>query len=119
MINLSSTVSSILCNDATLTGLLGGERVYLIRAPNADEYPRITFFELNNYGSNFADDTELESEIKYQIDVWHKGNPNPIALEVDRVMQENGFIRTYSTDIYEDDTNVFHKALRYRTQTEG
>lgn len=113
MITMKSAIRTALINDAALVNLLGGQRVYAIKAPNADEYPRITFFEVTNFDANHADDQVYSSRMVYQVDVWSKINPDPIAKEVDRILKSIGFARTGGADLYEDDVQVFHRALRY------
>lgn len=113
MITAKNAIRTALINDDALVKLLEGQRVYAIRAPNADEYPRITFFEMTNFDKNYADDRAYSSRMVYQVDVWSKGNPDPIAIEVDRVMKLIGFGRTAGADLYESDIQVYHRALRY------
>ncbi len=118
MINLKPQIKSALESNAQLTTLLGGPRIYQIKAPNADEFPRITFFEFDNFGSLFADDTEASSEIHIQIDIWSKGSTSAIADEVNKTMKSLDFARTGTADLFEEDTKVFHKAMRYSTIAE-
>lgn len=113
MITMKSAIKTALTSDTTLTEKLGGSRVYAVKAPNADEYPRITFFEITNFDANYADDAAYSSRMVYQMDIWSKENPDPVAVEVDRVMKSIGFSRAGGADFYEDDTQVFHRALRY------
>lgn len=108
------TVRNALIANADLVALLGGQRIYQMSAPIATEYPRITFFEVVNRDSEFADDTPIASEIVAQIDVWSKGSTSAIAGEVDITMKELGYVRSSAPDFYEDDTKVYHKAMRYR-----
>ncbi|WAH38618.1 tail completion protein gp17 [Alicyclobacillus dauci] len=115
MIDIKPEVRNALIGDADLVSMLGGERVYSIKAPNADEYPRITMFDIYNMDQDFADDTVLSNEILVQIDVWDQGNYNSIVSKVDDIVHGLGLIRYYATDLYEEDTYVYHKVLRYRT----
>ncbi|GMA48662.1 hypothetical protein GCM10025857_39720 [Alicyclobacillus contaminans] len=119
MINLKESIKSALIGDSELVNLLGGERVYQIRAPNATEFPRITFFELTSFNSDYADDVPIASQFEFQIDIWTKGSFSAIAAAVDRVMQSIGFRLIGTAELYEDDVQVYHKALRYRTKAEG
>lgn len=113
MITMKSAIRTALINEDALVKLLGGQRVYAVRAPDANEYPRITFFEITNFDANYADDAAYSSRMVYQMDIWSKENPDPVAVEVDRVMKSIGFSRAGGADFYEDDTQVFHRALRY------
>jgi hypothetical protein len=125
MINMKPQVLTALKTDSQLISLLGGivtiknktyQRIYQIKAPFAEEFPRITFFEYDNVPSGFADDNEIDCEVFIQIDVWCKGtSTSDIAKEVDIVMKSIGFQRIGAQDLYEDDidTQIFHKAMRY------
>lgn len=108
------TVRNALIANADLVALLGGQRVYQLSAPNALEYPRITFFEVVNRDSEFADDLSIASEIVMQIDVWSKGSTSAIAKQVDITMKSLGYVRSSAPDLYEEDTKVYHKPMRYR-----
>ena len=118
MINIKTEIVQALEGNPTLISLLGGNRIYQIKAPDATEFPRITFFQVDNFDSNFADDTAIASEILIQIDIWHKSSTTTIAQEVDKTMKSLGFRRTSSTDLYEEDTQIFHTVMRYITTRE-
>ncbi|MHB1652341.1 MAG: tail completion protein gp17 [Desulfitobacteriaceae bacterium] len=118
MISLKPQVLSALKANAPLVALLGGHHIYFQVAPDAKQFPRITFFEMTNRGSVFADDTEIGSDISFQMDVWSKGNTTTIALEVDKTMKSLGFSRDSATDLYEDDIGIYHKAMRFSTTVE-
>ena len=45
MITMKSAIKTALTSDTTLTEKLGGSRVYAVKAPKANEYPRITFLK--------------------------------------------------------------------------
>lgn len=115
MIDIKPDIRNALLADANLVSLLGGERVYAIQAPNPDEYPRITMFEVYNLDQDFADNEPTSSEILIQIDVWSKANYNPIVFKTDEIVHGLGLIRYYATDLYEEKEYVYHKVLRYRT----
>jgi len=113
MINLKPNVVSALKNDTTLTGLLGGPRIYFQVAPNADEFPRITYYEQDNRPALYGDSQELGSELIFVVDVWSKASTTAIADAVNGVMASLGFMREFAGDLYEEDTGVFHKNMRY------
>lgn len=115
MLDVKTEVRTALLANAALVSLLGGQRVYQLVAPNASEYPRITFFEVTNSDNAFADDTAYGSEIVVQIDIWSKGSTSAIAQEVDNTMKSLGFRRASAADLYESDVAVYHKAMRFST----
>ena len=118
MINVKPEVLAALEENTDLLALLGGPHIYQLKAPEGlDKY--ITLFELTNFDSAWADGTAFVAEVHLQVDVWVKAaSTSPIAAEVDKTMKALGFKRTGSADLYEDDTKIFHKALRYVTERE-
>lgn len=116
--DIKTEVRTALLNNAALVSLLGGQRVYQLAAPDATEFPRITFFEVINYDAAFADDVPIMADVIVQIDVWSKVSTSVIAGEVDKTMKQLGWSRTSAADLYEEDTKIYHKALRYRRQYE-
>ncbi|MBW3490574.1 DUF3168 domain-containing protein [Bacillus sp. FDAARGOS_1420] len=113
MINLRPEILQALENNQELVSLLGGKRVYYRKAKHAEEFPRITFFELDNRPSGFADNEEGESEITFQIDIWSKVSTTAIHQKVNAIMKSIGFSRYAVADLYEEDTQIFHYAMRF------
>ncbi|MBJ8026152.1 tail completion protein gp17 [Bacillus cereus] len=113
MINVRPEIVQALENNQELVSLLGGRRVYYRKAKHAEEFPRITFFELDNRPDGFADNEESESEITFQIDIWSKGSTTVIHQKVNEIMKRIGFSRYAVADLYEEDTQIFHYAMRF------
>lgn len=78
---------------------------------NATTY--ITFFEYNQQGALFADDTEQRTQYSVQVDVWSKGNYKNVVEQVRDLMINAGFIRNSEGELYENDTKTFHKYFRF------
>lgn len=115
MINVKPLVVKALKENQGLINLLGGPFIYHLKAPDAATFPRITYFEYNNYDSDYADDDRIASRVHLQISIWTKkaGELSPIAEQVDQTMFDTGFTRSFSTELYEDDIQVFQLAMRY------
>lgn len=95
----------------------GNDRIYDDVAPYAKEYPRLTMFEVVNIdGPDYADDKCLNDQIVVQINVWAKSASSraEIAQEIDKTMKEHEWSRGSAPDFYDDDIEVYHKAMRYR-----
>lgn len=73
----------------------------------------ITFFEYNQQGALFADDTEQETRYSIQVDVWSKGNYKNVVEQVRTLMTSAGFTRNGEGELYESDTKIFHKYFRF------
>lgn len=118
MINIKPEVLAALEANTDLVDLLEGPNIYQLKAPEGLE-KYITLFELTNFDSAWADGAAITSEVHLQVDVWVKGaSTSAIAAEVDKTMKLLEFKRTSSTDLYENDTGIYHKALRYVTELE-
>ncbi|MGF9978676.1 hypothetical protein [Viridibacillus arvi] len=73
----------------------------------------ITFFEYNEMGVVFAEDSEQETRHSIQIDVWSKGNYVDVVKQVKKLLKEVGFSRITENEFFEEDTKIFHRALRF------
>lgn len=116
MIDLKPTLYQALKNDPALSALIAG-RVIFMSLPAEPTFPCITYYEQNNSPALVGDERELASESVFVIDVWSKGNTTAIAQAVDAVMTGLHFVREFATDLYENDTGVYHKSMRYRHKT--
>jgi hypothetical protein len=73
----------------------------------------ITFFEYNQFSALNADDEEQQTAHFIQVDVWSKGDYTSIVQQVKDRLKEAGFRRTTETDLYEPETKIYHKVLRF------
>ena len=119
MIDLKPTIYSALKNDSELSTLIS-DRVFFMQVPTTakiEDGPCITYYEQNNSPALVGDGRELASESVFVIDVWSKGNTTAIAQAVDNIMSGLRFDREFAADLYEADTGVYHKSMRYRHKT--
>lgn len=103
--NIHSTVKTALAD-------VGVPVSFLIYQGSEPTY--ITFFEYNQFSAWNADDEEQITAFFIQIDVWSKENYNSLVDLVKTKMNSAGFRRTSEVDLYESDTKIFHKVLRFR-----
>ncbi|MBT2696346.1 hypothetical protein J7E79_02705 [Bacillus sp. ISL-40] len=73
----------------------------------------IRFFEYNQNGALHGDDQELKSAHFIQVDIFSKGDYTELTNQVKQKLKEIGFIRTMETEMYERDTDFFHKVIRF------
>ena len=97
---------------ATIMDLLGENSVFFQNSTNRN-YPYITFFMFDENRRVFADDVEQATNIYVQIDIWSKCDYSEIERLVKEVMNSGSFIRTSAIDLYEEDINIYHKAIRF------
>jgi len=75
----------------------------------------ITFFEYNESSAFDADDTEQYTGHYVQIDIWTKDGAlyTNLVDQAKKALVHAGFIRRSVVDLYENETQVYHKALRF------
>ena len=85
---------------------------------NLDKKPAISYYEMYNSVSSRADDDEYSSNIAIQVDIWAKSSSkcSKLAVEVNEKMEELEFERTLSTDLFEQETNIYHKTMRFEKE---
>lgn len=78
--------------------------------------PLITYFETSNIEVARNGFDEALTEVVYQIDVWamKPSECSTIAINIDDILRHKGFVRQFSQDLFEQDTLIHHKSLRYR-----
>lgn len=78
-----------------------------------DETTYITFSEYLQQGEVFADDEETSTGHYIQVNVWSKGNYSKLVDKVKKLLKEAGFIRKTEHGLYETDTQIFHRVIRF------
>jgi hypothetical protein len=77
--------------------------------------PRITWYESDNREHSQAGGVEFLTEVEYTVDIW-AATPEEtaaMALMVDTALAVLRLKRTFSHDLYENDTRIHHKNMRY------
>lgn len=85
---------------------------------NLDKKPAISYFEMDNSVSSKADDKEYSSNIAIQVDIWAKSSSkcSNLAIEVNKKMEELEFERTLALDLFEQETKIYHKTMRFEKE---
>ena len=98
------------------TALTGTGYPVAYHFPQNAVIPRITFFENLNREWGQADGEEAVTEVEYTIDLWamEPEETAEMAEAVDSALSILRLKRTFSYDLYEQDTRVHHKNMRYR-----
>lgn len=85
---------------------------------NLEKKSAISYYEMDNSISSKADDDEYSSNIAIQIDIWAKVSSkcSKLAIEVNSKMEELNFERTLAVDLFEQETNIYHKTMRFEKE---
>lgn len=76
-----------------------------------EEY--ITFHVYRVDGEEYEDDKEVLIGYYIQIDIWNKRDYTELVEKVKEEMQKNNFKRIAEVDLYEEDTKIYHKGLKF------
>ncbi|MCX7903042.1 MAG: hypothetical protein N2486_00880 [Caloramator sp.] len=73
----------------------------------------ITFHEYFETGEEYEDDEEKLTAHYVQVDVWSKNDYSEIVKKVKENLIKIGFKRLNEIDLYEEDTKIYHKGLKF------
>ncbi len=75
--------------------------------------PAVQYMEEENRVTEWTDDREQKSYVRYRIDVWDNISTSSTALAIDeRISNDTGLIRIQCLDI-DDPSGLKHKTIRY------
>lgn len=73
----------------------------------------ITFHEYFETGEEYEDDVETLTAHYVQVDVWSKNDYEELVKKVKDNLTKMGFKRLNEIDLYEEDTKIYHKGLKF------
>lgn len=103
--------------DERITSLVNN-KIYLLKAPDNTVAPYIEYEVLNEEGSLYAENEEIGTNYRIQIDVFTKGSYTAIVKAIKNVMKENGFMKEFGGSLYEKSSKLFHYVLRFNIESE-
>ena len=118
MLDVKKYVYAALKNDAPLIALLGSTAKVQFYYPNDfTALPVVTYQELNQSDEQqgYFDNVPTSVESTIQIDAWVSSTGlAPIVVCIDNIMHGLLFNTDFSSDVYEPDTKIQHRVMRYR-----
>ncbi len=90
---------------------IGVPVVFQIYKGTAETY--VTFFCYMEQPELHADDRETIIGQYVQVDLWDKGDPRDRADSILEKLEEAGFRRISSVDLYEDGLDIYHKSMKF------
>lgn len=93
------------------------------RAPDKCKnlFPRLTMFEILNNDSEYADDKAIMNDVWIRIDIWSdKNNLFELSKMVKSALEEKFEMCRIEmqSDMYESDTNIYHKPINVKIKME-
>lgn len=110
--NIKNYLKQTLSNKEILD-LLPDKRVFFLHANNPNKKLYLEYEILNEYGEAYAEGFEKETTYIVQVDIFSTGDYTELEEKVKKIMINNGFDRASAADLYEDDTMLYHKAMRF------
>lgn len=121
---MEKLVREILLNNE-LINLVGHDsnnnpKIYLLHAPDDTAGPYIEYEVIDENGSLYAEDKEIVTRYRLQIDIFTKGSYESIRDKVKEILKEyKNFSKEFGGSTYEEDTKLFHYILRYNIEKES
>lgn len=100
-------------NNAEILNLLPDKKIYFLHATNPSKDLYLEYEVINEYGEEFSEGKENYTTYQIQIDIFSAGDYAELEQVVKKVMLKNGFNRDIAVDLYEKETGLYHKAMRF------
>ncbi|MER3121676.1 DUF3168 domain-containing protein [Bacillus altitudinis] len=114
--NAKKELSAALIKNDELKQLVTGGFHNLV-ADDVAAFPRVVFSEISDRDQEYRDNQAAASEVRFQLSIFSKADTRTheteIAKLIDKLMKDLGYGRYDSVDLYETDTKIFHKGMRY------
>lgn len=111
-----SELLSALEGDEELVALAKGDIHNLVAESDAP-FPRVVYSELNNRPTSHADNQETKATVNFQVSIFTDtqtvSSEKKMVKAIDRIMKSLKYKKYDSQSLYEKDTKLFHKPLRY------
>lgn len=117
MVNIKKLVKDTLSNTEILN-LTTDKKVYFLHASNSNPpYIEYEFYDEN--GEEWAENKEIATNYYIQVDIFSKTDYTDLENKIKEILTNAGFNRSMSADLYENDTKLFHKAMRFLVTLEN
>ncbi|EKO1913620.1 prohead protease [Clostridium botulinum] len=110
--NIKEYLLNVLKNKEIID-LLPDKRVYFLHAVSPDKKLYLEYEIVNEYGAEYSEGKEDYTTYVIQIDIFSTGDYTQLENIVKKIMIQNGFNRDMATDLYEKETGLRHKVLRF------
>lgn len=78
-------------------------------------FPAIEYHKVSGFDNAFNDDVLYSRKYNYQISIFSQDNSHyKIENTIDSIMRSLGFTNYHDDEIFEEDTQVYHRVLLYQ-----
>ncbi|WIV10542.1 prohead protease [Proteiniborus sp. MB09-C3] len=110
--NIREYVRNILTNEEILN-LTEDKKVYFLTGGEEAKPTYVCYQIIDEYGSFFEENEEVITAFNVQVDIFSKGSYSQLEQIIKDKMKQAGFYRGMAADLYENDTGLYHKAMRF------
>lgn len=100
-------------NSKEIIDLLPDRRVYFLHANSPNKELYLEYEIINEYGVEYSEGNEDYTTYIVQVDIFSTGDYTTLENIVKKIMIQNGFNRDMAADLYEKETGLYHKAMRF------
>ncbi|AJA42866.1 prohead protease [Clostridium tetani] len=100
-------------NNKEILDLLPDKRVYFLHATTPNKKLYLEYEIVNEYGAEYSEGNEDYTTYIVQVDIFSTGDYTKLEKVVKEIMLKNGFNRDMAVDLYEKETGLYHKAMRF------
>lgn len=111
MFNIKSFLRQTL-SDPEVINLTADKKVYFLHASNP-KTPYVEYEIYDEFGEEWAENIEVATSYYVQVDIFSYEDYTEIENKVKEKMISADFQRTMAADMYEEDTKLYHKAMRF------
>lgn len=98
--------------DPSISNLTGGKTVHFVH-PSSPVAPYVECAIYDEDGALYAEGKEIATNYYIQVDIYSKGDYTALEDAIMAKMKGSGFERSGGADLYESDTFLYHKAMRF------
>ncbi len=110
--NIKKYLKDVLSNKEIID-ILPDKKVYFLHANNPNKSLYLEYEIINEYGVEYSEGKEDFTTYIVQVDIFSTGDYTQLEIIVKKVMMQNGFERDMAADLYEKETGLYHKAMRF------
>lgn len=110
--NIKQYLLTVLSNKEIID-LLPDRRVYFLHANSPTKELYLEYEIINEHGVEYSEGNEDYTTYIVQVDIFSTGDYTQLEEVVKKIMLQNNFNRDMAADLYEKETGLYHKAMRF------
>ncbi len=99
--------------DTRITSIVGNNIYFLHKPEENIADPYIEYEIVHKEYDDYCGNDNLTEQYTIQIDIFSKNSYSKLEEEIEKVLKEKDYRFFQSADMYEEDTELFHKGMRF------